>query len=140
MIERFYGEYRWMSNFHYHTILYRGEQYDTNEHAYQAMKTLKIEERQMIRDAATPGKAKRLGRKITLRDDWDDMKLGIMLEITECKFKDPELRKKLLATGDQKLVEGNIWGDTFWGVCNGEGKNYLGRILMAVRKSLKEGE
>jgi ribA/ribD-fused uncharacterized protein len=139
MIDRFDGEYEWASNFHAHRIFYRGHWYDTSEHAYQCEKTLVPEERKMIRNASTPGKAKRLARKIALRPDWDEVKLGAMLEIVTIKFQDPELREKLLSTGDEELVEGNHWGDTFWGVCNGVGENWLGRILMFIRDEIRKG-
>jgi ribA/ribD-fused uncharacterized protein len=69
-----------------------------------------------------------------MRDDWDDVKLGIMRDLVSRKFKqNKDLRLMLEATGDQELVEGNTWNDTFWGVCNGEGCNWLGKILMEVR-------
>ena len=139
MINRFDGEYRFLSNFHSHEIFYRGKLYATNEHAYQAMKTLKTSEREMIRNASTPGKAKRLARKIVLRPDWDNEKITVMLVINAIKYQDPELRAKLLATGDEELVEGNHWGDTFWGVCDGVGQNYLGRILMFIRDEIRKG-
>ena len=111
--------------------------YRSAEHAYQTSKTNRPAERKKIRRAATPGAAKKLGRQATLREGWDITKVGVMQAIVKAKFvQNPELRRKLLATGDEQLVEGNWWGDTFWGVCNGEGKNHLGRILMEVREEL----
>ena len=56
------------------------------------------------------------------------------------KFKDPVLRAKLLATGDQELAEENTWGDMFWGTCNGQGKNRLGILLMHMRSMIREHE
>ena len=35
-------------------------------------------------------------------------------------------------------IEGNTWNDTFWGVCNGQGQNWLGKILMLVRSELNK--
>ena len=52
--------------------------------------------------------------------------------------QNPELGNKLLETGNQELVEGNTWGDIFWGVCNGKGQNWLGKILMMVRDEIRE--
>ena len=138
MIDKFNGEYRWLSNFYPAVILYKGDVFPTSEHAYQAMKTFHPEEYEQIRAASTPGKAKRLGSRVTLRPDWDNVKLGLMLEIVTAKFREhPELAEKLLATGDEELIEGNTWNDTFWGVCDGKGKNYLGRILMLIREELR---
>ena len=79
------------------------------------------------------------GRLVPLRPDWEAVKVGIMEEIVRAKFiQHPELAARLLATGDKVLVEGNHWGDTFWGVDTrtGQGHNHLGRILMKVREEL----
>lgn len=89
--------------------------------------------------APTPKKAKQRGRQVVLIPDWEDEKLEIMFDLVRMKFEDRELRERLLATGDEELIEGNWWGDTFWGVCKGEGKNALGKILMTVREEAREG-
>ena len=82
--------------------------------------------------------AKRLGRRVRLRSDWEQVKYDVMLDVVRAKFNQhPDLAQKLLATGDEELVEGNDWGDTYWGVCNGRGKNMLGKILMRVRAELR---
>ena len=137
MINKFQGETRWLSNFEECNIEIEGKVYPTTEHAYQAFKTLNEEEHEKVRLAATPGKAKRLGRKITLREDWEDVKDEVMYHVNWLKFLNPELRMKLLETGDQELVEGNDWGDTYWGVCKGKGKNRLGEILMEIRHRIR---
>lgn len=78
---------------------------------------------------------------MALRDNWDLVKVDIMSDICYAKFhQNPELLELLLATGSKKLVEGNTWGDTFWGVCHGEGANMLGKILMAIRDREKKQE
>ena len=60
-----------------------------------------------------------------------------MYDVCKAKFtQNPELAEKLLATGEQELVEGNNWNDTFWGMCRGKGKNMLGNILMKIREEL----
>jgi ribA/ribD-fused uncharacterized protein len=89
-----------------------------------------------IRSALTPGKAKRLGRKVTLRANWELIKIDVMLDLVRQKFQDPDLAWMLINTGDAELIEGNHWGDKFWGVCNGEGENHLGKILMQVRDEI----
>lgn len=81
----------------------------------------------------TAGQAKRRGYRVKLRDDWELVKLGIMEDLVRQKFNEKTLGDMLLATGDAELVEGNDWGDKFWGVCDGEGQNMLGKILMKVR-------
>ena len=97
------------------------------------MKTFDINERLKISALETPGKAKRYGRKVKLRSDWEDVKISVMKQIVEIKFSDPELMDKLIDTHPKQLIEGNNWNDRFWGVCNGTGKNNLGKILMEVR-------
>lgn len=138
-IREFSGNHRFLSNFHPAIVEYEGVTYPSVEHAYQAAKSLDPEEREIIRSSGSAGMAKRLGRHATVREDWEDVKLEIMAELVYQKFSnDADLTRKLLDTGDTVLVEGNWWGDRFWGVCNGIGYNHLGQILMAVRKSLEE--
>jgi hypothetical protein len=144
IIDKFVGEFEFLSNFSYVPGGIRLEddnfRYRDVERAYQASKTFNLDQRIEIRDATTPGKAKRLGRLTTLRSDWNDVKLNVMVDLLCQKFTNSELRQKLLATEDAILIEGNTWGDTFWGVCKGVGKNHLGKILMAIRKELQERE
>ncbi len=136
MINSFDGKYYFLSNFYPHPIIEDEIVYPTNEHYFQAMKSLIPEERRKIAACRTPGDAKRLGRRIALRSDWEQIKLGIMENALRLKFKDPKLADMLKATGNKKLVEGNRWNDTYWGVCRGVGKNHLGRLLMKVRSDL----
>jgi hypothetical protein len=85
----------------------------------------------------SPGLAKRVGRTLELREDWEQVKEAIMELLLWEKFKDEPLRTQLLETGTASLVEGNYWGDRYWGVCRGEGKNRLGVLLMRVRANLR---
>ncbi len=88
--------------------------------------------------AKTPGESKRLGRKVTLRPDWNDIRIDVMYEILKSKFSDLRLRTLLLETGDQELVEVNEWGDRFWGQSpEGIGENHLGKLLMRIRDESK---
>jgi len=138
VIKEFQGEYRFLSNFWPCRVYYEGKKYPSVEHAYQAAKTLDLKKRAMIRKQITPGKAKRFGKTLVLRSDWDEKKLEIMEFMVADKFKNSrKLRKELLKTGRKELVEGNWWGDTFWGKCRGKGENHLGKILMKVREELK---
>jgi ribA/ribD-fused uncharacterized protein len=112
------------------------------EHAYQSEKTTDIIERETIYHAANPAHAKRLGGKKFLKHlvpDWDTIKQGVMLQVLRAKFQG-ELSKQLLETGVEELIESNWWGDTYWGVCNGYGKNMLGKLLMQVRKEIQESQ
>jgi ribA/ribD-fused uncharacterized protein len=113
-ITSFRGRYRFLSNFALATVLLDGVPYPTVEHAFQAAKTSSRRQRQEILAADTPGRAKRLGRKVTLRDDWEEIKLKVMAGLVRQKFQDPILGQFLLETGDAELVEGNTWNDTDW--------------------------
>lgn len=137
-IDSFRGEYFWLSNFYFCHVIYDHEIYVSVEHAFQAAKTLDLEERKNIRKASTPSLAKKIGKTVKLIKDWENVKLDIMKELIHCKFGITELMIKLLNTEDKILIEGNTWGDKFWGICNGEGENNLGKILMEERKWLKE--
>lgn len=141
MIKEFRGRYRFLSNFWPCSITMDGDLYVSVEHAFQAAKTLDQEQRTQIRNAPTPGKAKRLGRVATLRDNWEKEKFAVMEDLVFQKFNyNDQLNARLLATENQNIVEGNNWGDGIWGVCKGEGENHLGRILMKVRSGFQETE
>ena len=138
VIDRFEGEFRFLSNFAPSLVFHDGIRYPTVEHAYQAAKTLDFRERWKIAQLPTPGQAKRAGRRVQLRPDWEQVKDRIMQELLIQKFiLNADLRQKLVNTGQAHLVEGNTWGDTYWGVCNGEGRNRLGGLLMGVRDAVR---
>lgn len=137
-IDSFTGEYAWLSNFYPCVIKTQGIIYPSVENAYQAAKTLDIDERIYI-STLRPGDAKKQGRKVKLRDGWESMKLFIMYELIKIKFQDGFLRSRLLATWDSILIEGNDWNDCYWGVCNNLGSNHLGNILMSIRQLLRDG-
>jgi ribA/ribD-fused uncharacterized protein len=132
-IESFTGAYRFLSNFWPVPI----GPYRTVEHAYQASKTLDSREVLMITNAPTAGKAKALGSRVRLRENWDDIKLAVMYALLIEKFDDGSaLADLLVETAPRVLIEGNTWGDQFWGVCYGRGENWLGRLLMLRRSEL----
>jgi hypothetical protein len=133
MIDRFDGEHQFLSNFHPAPVQLDGVAYPSVEHAYQAAKTYDPEWRERVRIAATPGKAKRLGAKLPVREDWNQSKLGVMEHLLRQKFEHPHLLAALHATIGHDLVERNTWGDRFWGVHDDEGHNHLGRLLMKIR-------
>lgn len=140
----FYGhknQYGWLSNFYPTKIYFLGYWWKTSEHIYQAMKTLSKDEKELIRKAKGPGEAKKLGQKITLKENWDKIKYGTMKIILMQKFsQNTILMRKLLETGDAELIE-NSPTDYIWG-CGKDfsGKNLLGKALMEVREYLKEGK
>jgi len=147
IIDRFEDEFAFLSNFYIHTQIHDGKEYDSNEHWYQANKSSIEEEREAIRLARTPGIAKRMGSKkgykkfkITLREDWENAKIDIMMEGLMNKFSNPFLKKKLLNTYLLMLIEGNRWHDNYWGSCTCNKckkkfkRNALGHLLMAVRE------
>lgn len=137
-IERFIGDYAFLSNMHLCRVQIWGEEYPSSEHAFQAAKTEDPAEQHKIRTAKTPYAAKALGKKVRLRANWNSQRVDFMTDILRAKFANPELRERLLATGTAELVEGNTWNDTFWGVCNGRGSNELGRALMRVRDEVRQ--
>lgn len=136
-ITEFRGPHRFLSNFWPVSVEYHGITYPSAEHAYQASKALHSRDAAKIALAATAGAAKLLGRVVELRPGWDAEKVRIMYEILYAKFtQNKELRDRLVNTGNRPLVEGNTWGDTFWGMCDGQGQNQLGRLLMSLRDEL----
>jgi N-glycosidase YbiA len=139
MIDKFDGEFRWLSNFSPHPVRWNSTlTFPTVEHGFVFFKTRDPRMRELILECPTPGKVKRMGRNLELREDWEDIKVHIMHQLVFRKFtQHKDLRRLLIHTGDQPLIEGNHWGDTFWGVCNGVGQNMLGIILMDVRNHLR---
>lgn len=140
MIQSFAGDYRFLSSF-YPCPIKIGRNVEvievpSVEHGYQAMKCLKREEFDRICKAKTPGQAKRIGKTVAMVPEWDLIKISVMLSLLKQKFSDKVLAQLLLGTGRQELIEGNTWGDVFWGVCKGKGQNNLGKLLMDVRTDL----
>ena len=136
MIDNFRGEYAFLSNFYDAPVEYNGLSFRNSEAAFQAQKTIDEIERVQF-TSLDASNSKRLGRAVTLREDWEKVKIQVMYEICYAKFtQNPELGEKLVATGDEVLIEGNTWNDKFWGVCNGQGMNQLGKILMTIRTKL----
>jgi ribA/ribD-fused uncharacterized protein len=135
----FFGEYRFLSNFWSCPVEYEGDYFKSTEAAYQAAKSLDPEVRKQF-IPLKPREAKDLGNKIEKRKDWDEVKVSVMRLVLRRKFRLPELRKQLLATGNAYLEETNTWNDTTWGVCRGVGTNYLGKLLMEIRDEIREEE
>lgn len=141
MIDSFTGQYRFLSNFHPCTVTLDGIEYPSTEHAYQAAKT----EYPALRvpfESGTAAAVKKLGRRLKIRPDWEEVKLSVMENLLRQKFAPgSELLERLAQTQGQKLCEGNYWHDNFWGsctcqkndVCRRGGSNHLGKLLMKIR-------
>lgn len=135
-INNFRYEFAFLSNFYECDVTYNGVTFCNSEAAFQAQKSLDINERNCFA-ALDPSEAKRRGRNVKLRSDWEAVKDDIMLNIIRAKFLQNQcLAKMLVDTGTAYLCEGNTWGDSYWGVCNGNGQNKLGKFLMVVRDEL----
>jgi ribA/ribD-fused uncharacterized protein len=141
-IRGFNGEWAFLSNFAVSRIIVSGKAYATVEHAYQAHKAVRPADHERIRQADTAGQAKRLGRQVPIRDDWEQVKVALMELFVGRKFQDPWMAEHLLATDNRLLVETNTWHDDYWGdcVCAGHihrpGRNELGKVLMAIRERM----
>lgn len=135
MISEFRGKFYFLSNFYSSPVYYCGRTFRNAEAAFHSQKD---PARAGEFTRLNPSEAKRLGRRVRLRCDWEEVKDGIMFEVVMAKFGGSQaLADALLATGDEKLVEGNTWGDRYWGVCDGKGLNKLGGILERVRENLR---
>lgn len=137
-INMFKGEYRFLSNFYRTPVTYGGLTYPSSENAYQAQKCANESDKLLFLNIRS-GEAKRLGRTVEQRHDWDDVKVQIMYEIVRIKFENEEMRALLLTTGAKLLIEGNYHNDAFWGydLKKGKGLNRLGNIIMRVRTEIQ---
>lgn len=142
MIGPFSGEYRYLSNFYPAPIAVHGLTYPTVEHFYQASKAATPDGYDTVMSCDSPAGAKRVGRHVEVRPDFEQLKRAFMMQGVLAKFtQHPDLRQSLLSTGEEALVEVNTWGDRYWGAvvtsdAFTEGENWLGRILMATRQLL----
>ena len=137
-IMTFRGKYDFLSNMFTAVFEWDGRTYRNSEAAFQSAKSLDPTVRDTFSEM-TGVTAKREGRKVQLRSDWESVKDGIMEDVVREKFvQNPDLLQRLIDTGDMELQEGNNWHDTYWGVdlSSGKGKNRLGTILMKIRSEL----
>ena len=137
VINSFDGEYDFLSNFYECPILWKGNLYRNSESIYQSYKTLDNVPFDFTK--TTGSQAKKISKKLNVRPDWNKIKFDLMYEICQEKFnQNTDIAQKLMNTGDAILIEGNYWGDTYWGKGNGVGQNNLGKILMKIREELFE--
>lgn len=141
-IDWFREDYYFLSNFYPAKMTFEGIPYESSEGAYQAQKLAKASERVQFSHLCSD-EAKRLGQVIEIRPDWEEVKRDIMEQIVKEKFiQNPILAHKLMETGELPLMEGNHWGDVYWGIDSKtrEGENHLGKILMALREQFRKNE
>lgn len=143
-IEKFRGEYRWLSNFYPVDVALDGLVYPSVENAYVAAKSFDYDFRRVMQKV-TAGQAKQLGKLVSVRGDWNSVKVGVMRLLLKQKFSYPWFADKLCGTGDAEIVEGNHWHDNFWGACtclscviNFKPKNNLGKLLMDIREESRQ--
>lgn len=136
MINSFTNEYYFLSNYSDSEFVYDGIQYQNAESAFQSQKCANKEDRKQF-SKLNSTEARKLGRKVSLRKDWESVKVNEMRKIVKEKFlQNPDLQKKLIETNSEYLEEGNTWGDRLWGTVDGCGANLLGQILMELRDEL----
>lgn len=139
VISEFKGEYAFLSNFYKRPVVYEGITYGSTEAAYQAQKC-STDGQKLEFTKLTPSQSKQRAKIIAVRDGFYEDNMQIMYDLNMYKFTTyADLKEKLLATGDKLLIEGNTWGDRFWGQVRGVGENYLGIILMLVRQHIRDG-
>lgn len=135
-ITAFKGKYAFLSNFYPCLIKYENEMYPSVEHAFQAAKSTDPKIRHTIALCPSAAEAKRCGRNLQLRSDWNIVRIDVMRNLLRLKFQTDINRQKLMSTGDAYLEEGNRHGDKFWGTVDGVGENNLGKLLMEIRKEM----
>lgn len=140
MIEKFRGKYNWLSNFYECEIVDKyGYVYPSSEHAYISAKKNTHEWRNYCANSGvSAGELKRQSKSLR-PPNWDKIKSIIMYRILKQKFSKEPFKSLLLSTGDEYIQEGNMWNDTYWGVClkTNTGENTLGKIIMKIRNQLK---
>lgn len=156
-IGSFSGDLEFLSNMYKIPIYFNESKYDnfqpdfkvypSSENLYQALKCKYIKDRELFQNV-NPHQSKKIGRTIQIRPDWEfknheypfeiisDVRLEAMKLVIDLKFKNIELAEKLIALSDDKLIEFNNWGDRFFGICDGEGLDHLGKILRSKKQQI----
>ncbi len=132
----FRGDRFFLSNFYPCRVTFHGRTFENSEAAYASEKCLLESDKDRF-VGLTGGQAKRLGREVKIRPDWESIKVQVMREVLRAKFGQHSDLFYLLRQTQEKLIEINEWNDTFWGVCKGIGENYLGRLLMEIRDDFR---
>lgn len=128
-----------LSNFFYAPFELEGRVWPTVEHYYVAMKNSDPEWQERVRKTESPGRVKRMGRQVQLRDNWDTIKIIFMEKAVRAKFsQNHALRHLLIDTGNRPLHEN--CEDPWWGGGPNfpKGRDLLGKILGRVRIELQK--
>ena len=142
-ITDFRGNYGFLSNFHKSKITYGGLTYPCVENAFQAGKCADAEGKIKYTLQNNPVRAKMMGKREKLPQDWDRLSVSLMEKLIKIKFSDQQLAEKLVSTGDEEIIEENRWHDNKWGRCVCErcktkpAENLLGKILMKTRDEIR---
>lgn len=137
MISQFVGPHEFLATSYPVDVRLDGVIYPSVEHALNAAKTLDPAEREKIREANSPQVATRIGLSVSPRPGWGQLRIPIMRDLLLQKYSFPELADLLLLTDRAELVNGNIHGERFWGVCYGKGGNWTGRLTTNIREQLR---
>lgn len=133
------NEFACFSNFYPSRITLDGREWTTVEHYFQAMKSTSMPDQEAVRSASSPGQAKKLGRSLPLRSDWEAVREEVMLNALRAKFSQSPFKEVLLKSGDRFIYEDSPY-DTLWGTGKlkdvGKGQNLLGKMLMKVRAEI----
>lgn len=139
-ITDFSEQYSFLSNLYPSPMVIDGRYYQTVEHAFHAAKAKNEEDAKLVRQCESASQAKRLGKQMPVRDNWEEIQLTVMKRLLLVKFcANRQLSKKLLETGDAPIVYSNNDGDWYWGKFQGNGENNIGTLLMQVRDILRAG-
>lgn len=139
--------YGFLSNFERTPFKVDGKIYPTNEHYYQSQKPTDEWIQEWIRYAPNATLAMVMGRQLEHNDllkkymkpDWESGKLEVMLKGLRHKFSVSFLGVQLLRTGDAVIHENNP-DDPYWGLGNGTGESWLGKLLMQIRSEIPQTE
>lgn len=143
-----------LSNFYPSEFTVDGKKYNCSEQYFMKKKQELFDPKNIklatdIMKETNPKDIKKYGRQVKffIAEIWDENKVKAMHDGVFAKFlQNPELKAKLLATGDKSLVEASPY-DMIWGIGFKKenalknkdrwGQNLLGQVLMQVRNELK---
>lgn len=141
VIRGFFGRNAWLGNSYPVKFRLHGMFWKSVDHYIFACRAIKESDRDAVRNAKTPIEARVISKEIKWRPDWKEADAKNVNEAVEAKFtQNAELGRKLIYTRDIELVHENRWNDKLWGVCDDEGENLLGKLLMEVRDRIEKLE
>ena len=141
ILRGFFGRSAWLGNSYPVGFRIGGMTWKSVDHFVFANRAIKEGDREAVRLAETPVGARNVSKEIRWRPDWKEADAENMEAAVEAKFmQNVDLGRRLLCTRDTELIHENRWGDKLWGICNGEGENLLGKLLMEIREKLEKSE